>query len=332
MARVLSGIQPSGDLHLGNYIGAIRQFVLDQERFDCFFCVVDLHAITTPQDPAALRDATLDLCATYLAAGVDPEKATLFLQSHVPEHTQLSWAIGAAATQFGELRRMTQFKDKSGGRDDAAVGFGLFAYPVLMAADILVYQADRVPIGDDQKQHLELTRDIAQRFNARFGETFVVPKPAIPEVGGRVMDLQNPENKMSKSANSPSGTLKMMDPPDVMRKKIKSAVTDSGREVKVAEDKPAVTNLLEIYSVLTGRTIADLEQAYAGKGYGDFKGDLADAVIAHFEPIQARYNTFAADPGELLRLLEIGAQKAQSIASKTVADVYEKIGFVARGR
>lgn len=331
MARVLSGIQPSGDIHLGNYIGAIRQFVVDQDEHDCLFCVVDLHAITVPQDPVTLRAATLDLCAVYLAAGIDPERATLFVQSHVHEHSELAWVLGCVTT-FGELRRMTQFKDKSGKQKDESIGFGLFAYPTLMAADILVYKADRVPIGDDQRQHLELTRDVAQRFNARFGETFVVPKAAIPKVGARIMDLQSPQNKMSKSADSPQGTIKINDPPEIIRKKVKIAVTDSGREVCAREDKPALTNLLSIYSVVTGQSVPAIEAAYQGKGYGEFKTDLGDAIVAYLEPVQKRYAEYSSDPAELAHVLELGARKAQAIASRTLAEVYERVGFVPRPR
>ncbi|MFA5891488.1 MAG: tryptophan--tRNA ligase [Actinomycetota bacterium] len=331
MTRILSGVQPTGDIHMGNYIGALRQFVAAQHENDCFFCIVDMHAITLPQDPDELRRATLDLAAVYLAVGIDPEKATLFVQSHVHEHAELAWVLGCFA-MFGEMRRMTQFKDKSAKQKEASIGFGLFAYPVLMASDILLYQADHVPIGEDQKQHLELTRDVAQRFNSRYGETFVVPEPAIPTVGARIKDLQNPLAKMSKSAESPQGTIKITDPPEVVRKKVKIAVTDSGREILAREDKPAITNLLTIYSVVTGKTVAELEAEYEGKGYGDFKSGLADAIVAHLEPLQARYREFTSDPAELARVLEIGARKAQEVAAATVADVYAKVGFTPRAR
>ena len=331
MARVLSGIKPSGELTLGNYIGALRYFVADQDTHDCYFCVVDLHAITVPQDPAELRQRTLDIAALYLAVGLDPAKATLFVQSHVHEHAELGWVLGCV-TGFGELKRMTQFKDKTAKGGEGAATAGLFTYPVLMAADILIYQADRVPVGDDQRQHLELTRDVAIRFNSRFGETFVVPQAAIPKEGARIMDLQEPTAKMSKSEESPQGTLALLDAPDAVRKKIKTAVTDSDREIVAREDKPAISNLLAIYSAVTERPVAALESDYAGKGYGDLKRDLADAVVAFLDPIQARYREIIGDQAELARVLERGAQKAQAVAAKTLADVYERVGFLPRGR
>jgi len=331
MARVLSGIKPSGELTLGNYIGALQHFVADQDVDDCFFCVVDLHAITVPQDPAELRQRSLDIAALYMAVGLDPDKATLFVQSHVPEHSELGWILGCI-TGFGELRRMTQFKDKSAKGGEGTATAGLFTYPVLMAADILIYQADRVPVGDDQKQHLELTRDVAMRFNSRFGETFVVPEPAIPKHGARIMDLQDPTAKMSKSEESPAGTVGLLDPADVVRKKIKTAVTDSGREILAREDKPAITNLLEIYAAVDGRSIADLERAYEGKGYGDLKADLAEALIAFLEPIQQRYSDIIGDLGELANTLEKGAQKAQAVASETLTLVKGRVGLVPRAR
>lgn len=333
MARVLSGIQPTGEVHLGNYIGALRQWVTDQDEHDCFYVIVDLHAITVPQEPEALRGATLDLAAILIAAGVDPARATLFVQSHVEEHAQLAWVLSCFAA-FGELRRMTQFKDKAAKQKEGQVTVGLFTYPVLQAADILLYQADRVPVGEDQRQHLELTRDIAQRFNQRYGEAFVVPEAAVATVGARVMDLQNPEAKMSKSADSPQGTVKVTDPPDVIRKKIKSAVTDSDpqRKIKAHPRKPAISNLLAIYSVATGRPVADLEAAYDGKGYADLKGDLAEAVVEFLRPLQARYEGLKGDPVELVRLLEVGADKARAVAEKTLDAVYERLGFVPRRR
>ena len=263
MARVFSGVKPTGDVHLGNYIGALRHFVTDQDEHDCIFCIVDLHAITVPQDPEELRKASLALAAIYLAVGIDPARSTLFVQSHVHEHAELAWVLGCV-TNLGELKRMTQFKDKSG-KNEASITQGFFAYPVLMAADILLYQTDRVPVGDDQRQHLELTRDIAQRFNGRFGDTFVLPQAAIPKVGARIMDLQNPEAKMSKSEDSPQGTIDVLDPPDAIRKKIKTAVTDSGREIVARDDKPAMTNLLSIYSVASGKTIEELRSAVSAE-------------------------------------------------------------------
>ncbi len=332
MARVFSGIQPTGEIHLGNYIGALRRFVTAQDVDDCFFCIVDLHAITEKlPDPEELRAKTLDLAAIYLAAGIDPARATLFVQSHVHEHAELAWILNSFAS-FGELRRMTQFKDKSTKQQDGFVSGGLFDYPVLMAADILLYRTDRVPVGDDQRQHLELSRDIAERFNARFPETFVVPEADIPpaEGGARIMDFQNPTSKMSKSADSPMGTVKVTDPPDVLRRKIRSAVTDSGREVVFGRDKPAISNLLTVFSVVTGRPIGELEAAYAGTGYGDFKSDLAEVLVGYLGPLQERHRELSADPAELARLLEVGAQKAQAIAAKTLAEVYDRVGFLPR--
>jgi tryptophanyl-tRNA synthetase len=328
MARVLSGIQPTGDVHIGNYIGALRHWAADQDVNDSFYCLVDLHSITqTIPEPEVLRTRTLEAAAILIAVGIDPDRSTLFVQSHVPEHTQLSWVL-TCFTAFGELRRMTQFKEKSD--QEGFVSAGLFAYPVLQAADILLYQADRVPVGEDQRQHLELTRDVAQRFNQRYGETFVLPDAAIPTVGAKVMDLQNPQAKMSKSADSPNGTLRVIDPPEEIARKIKSAVTDSGREVRAGKDKPAITNLLTIYSAVDGRSIPELEQAYAGKGYGEFKQDLADAVIAFLAPFQGRVRELMADQDELDRVLEAGARKAQGVAAKTLGVVYERAGFVPR--
>jgi tryptophanyl-tRNA synthetase len=328
VTRILSGIQPSGEVHLGNYIGALRHWVAQQDEKDCFYSIVDLHAITVPQDPKALRAATLDLAATLIAAGIDPDRSTLFVQSHVHQHTQLGWVLGCIAT-FGELRRMTQFKDKLAKQKEGSVSVGYFTYPVLQAADILIYQADEVPVGEDQRQHLELTRNIAERFNARFGETFVVPQASIPAVGAKILDLQTLA-KMSKSADSPQGTVKVTDPPEVIRKKIKVAVTDSGRDVVASPDKPAVANLLTIYSVATGKTVKELEAELAGKGYADLKSGLADALIAFLEPIQTRYADLTADKGELARLLRRGAEKAETIASKTLSTVYDRVGFLPR--
>ncbi|HLW18560.1 MAG TPA: tryptophan--tRNA ligase [Actinomycetota bacterium] len=328
MARVFSGVKPTGDVHLGNYIGAFRHFVTDQDEHDCIFCIVDLHAITVPQDPKELREASFALACIYLAVGVDPARSTLFVQSHVHEHAELAWVLGSV-TMYGELRRMTQFKDRMA-KSEKSVTQGIFSYPVLMAADILLYDTDRVPVGEDQRQHLELTRDIAQRFNSRYGETFVVPQAAIAKVGARIMDLQNPEGKMSKSEDSPQGTIDVLDSPDAIRKKIKTAVTDSGKEIVARDDKPAIANLLSIYSVASGKTIKELEAEYAGKGYGDLKKDLADALVAYLEPIQERYKKYASDPGEVARILQVGAEKAQSYASKTLATVYDRVGFLPR--
>jgi tryptophanyl-tRNA synthetase len=330
MGRVLSGIQPTGDIHIGNYIGALQHWVDDQDVNDAFYCLVDLHSLTLIiPEPDVLRRKTVEAAAILLAVGIDSAKATLFVQSHVHEHTELAWILNAF-TSFGELRRMTQFKDKGEGRD--FVSAGLFDYPVLQAADILLYQADRVPVGEDQRQHIELTRDVAARFNQRYGETFVLPDAAIPTVGAKIKDLQNPDAKMSKSADSPMGTLLVNDPPEEIARKIRSAVTDSGREVVASPDKPAISNLLTIFSVAAGRPISELEAEYAGRGYADFKRDLADAVVAFLSPFRARYHELVANPDEVDRLLEIGAQKAQAVASKTLGDVYQRVGFLPRRR
>jgi len=334
MARVFSGIKPTGEVQLGNYVGALRRFVAAQDDDDCVFCIVDLHAITDGlPDPEELRSKTLDLAAVYLAAGIDPERSTLFVQSHVSEHAELTWILNCFAA-VGELRRMTQFKDRSAKNKDGFISSGLFDYPVLMAADILLYRTDRVPVGDDQRQHLELTRDVAERFNARFPETFVVPEADIPpaEGGARVMDLQNPTAKMSKSADSPQGTVKVTDPPEDVRRKVKAAVTDSGREVVFADDKPAISNLLTIFSAASGSSIPDLERAYAGKGYGDFKRDLAEALVEFLRPLQERYVEISSDPAGIERVLNAGAEKARAVATKTLATVYERVGFLPRGR
>ena len=298
MARVFSGIQPTGTKHLGNYIGAIRHYVADQDTGEAFYCVVDLHAISVPYEPAALPENTLDTAATLLAAGLDPARCTLFVQSHVAAHAYGAWLLGSVAT-MGELSRMTQFKEKSTGRD--SVSADLFTYPVLQAADILLYKADRVPVGDDQRQHLELARNIAQRFNSRFGELFPLPEAAIPASGDRVMDLQEPDNKMSTTRGTPQGTVLVVDPPEVVARKIRSAVTDSGREVRRGEGKQGIENLIEILSVATGESPEAIEAAYEGKGYGDFKGDVADAVVELLRPIRERYLELRAD--------EIGAER-----------------------
>jgi len=314
VARVLSGIQPSGEVTLGTYLGALRRFTLRQDDDDCFFCIVDLHAITTPQEPALLRQRTLDMAALYLAAGLDPDKVTVFVQSHVPEHVELGWLMECTVS-FGELSRMTQFKDKSEGRE--FVSAGLFTYPALMAADILLYRADRVPVGDDQKQHLELTRDAAIRFNSRYGEVFVVPEPDIARTAARVMDLQTPTAKMSKSIDSPQGTVLMLDEPAVIEKKFKRAVTDADGEVRYdPAAKPGVSNLLSILGAATGRSPADAAKGYTQ--YGPLKTDTAAAVIELLEPIQARYRELAADPGETERLLRLGAEKATAVGSSSV--------------
>ena len=329
---ILSGMQPSSDsLHLGNYIGALGNWVAMQDEFTAFFCVVDLHAITVPQDPTELRARTRSTIAQYIAAGIDPGRSTLFIQSHVPAHAELQWVL-STLTGFGEAGRMTQFKDKSARYGADATNVGLFTYPVLMAADILLYQTDVVPVGDDQKQHIELTRDLAERFNKNFGETFTMPKPMIQRETARIYDLQNPTSKMSKSAESDAGVLWMLDDPKVSAKKIMRAVTDSEGAVRFdREEKPGVSNLLVIYSALTGREISSIEDEYAGRGYGDFKKGLAEVVVAEFEPVRARALELLDDPAELDRVLAANAERAASVAEKTLADVYDRIGLLRRG-
>jgi tryptophanyl-tRNA synthetase len=326
VTRVFSGIQPTGKKHLGNFIGAIRHYVADQYEADAYYCVVDLHAITVAYDPAVLRENTLDTAAMLLAAGLEPDRCTLFVQSHLHEHAEGAWLLGAVAT-MGELRRMTQFKDKSHGQDSVAVD--LFTYPVLQAADILLYQADRVPVGDDQRQHLELARDIAQRFNHRYGETFTLPEPTIPRVGGRVMDLQEPTSKMSTTGGTPQGTLLVADPPDVVVKKIRSAVTDSGREVRRGEGKEGIANLIEIMAIATDRTPDEVEAAYDGAGYGQFKGDVAEAVTAYLRPVRERYLELRGDEAALAATLADGAERARAVASQTLATMKARMGFAA---
>jgi tryptophanyl-tRNA synthetase len=330
VARILSGVQPTGNTHVGNYIGAFRQWVEQQYEFDAYYCVVDLHAITLPYDPTELRSHTLETAAMLLACGLDPEVCTLFVQSHVPEHTELAWLLNHIAT-VGELRRMTQFKAKAAQGGAGALPAGYFNYPVLQAADILIYQAERVPVGEDQRQHLELTRDVAERFNARFGRTFVVPEPYIPKVGGRVMDLQHPDQKMSKSSESPAGRIDLLDPPEVVRRKVRAAVTDSGREVVARPDKPAITNLLELYSVVTGKAVGELEVAYAGRGYGELKSDLAEALIAFISPVREHYLELRADGERLAEVLEAGAAKAQAVARVNLALAKDRMGLLPRG-
>jgi tryptophanyl-tRNA synthetase len=328
MSRVFSGIQPSGDMHLGNYVGAIQRWVSEQADHDAIFCVVDLHAMTLPYDVAEFSARTRQQSALLLAAGLDPAQCTLFLQSHVAAHAELAWVLNCVAT-FGELGRMTQFKDKSKGRD--SVSAGLFDYPVLMAADILLYDTDEVPVGDDQRQHVELTRDIAIRFNQRYGETLVVPKATIPSVGGRVMDLQQPRAKMSKSVDSPQGTVLVLDPPEVITKKVKAAVTDSGSEVRHdAAEKPGVSNLLELYASASGRTLREAEAEFAGAGYGAFKSAVADAVVEFLRPVRERYEQLAADPAEVDRQFRVGADKARAIADPVMERVRQATGLLPR--
>jgi tryptophanyl-tRNA synthetase len=328
MTRVLSGIQPTGEIHLGNYVGALRQWAVDQHEHDAFFCVVDLHALTVEQDPAELRAKTADVAAGLMASGLDPDVCTLFVQSHVPQHTQLSWLLECVAS-YGELSRMTQFKDKTAKGGAGAARVGLFTYPVLQAADIFLYDADEVPVGDDQRQHLELARDIALRFNTRYGETFVVPRATIPKVGARVMDLQDPTKKMSKSTSSPQGIVYLLEDPASIARKIKRAVTDTGSEVVWdREGKPGVSNLLELLAAATGSTPAAVAERYTQ--YGPLKSDTADAVVEFLRPVQERYMELRADPGTVAAALEKGAAKAESIAAATLARAQDAMGLLPR--
>lgn len=321
-SRVLSGIRPTGDsFQLGNWVGAVRHWAAMQDEHDCYFFLADLHALTEVPEPELLRTRTRNAVAQLLALGVDPVRSTVFAQSHVSEHAELGWILGCL-TGFGEASRMTQFKEKGGG------SVGLFTYPVLQAADILMYQANSVPIGEDQRQHLELTRDLAQRFNTRYGDTFVLPGAYAGQAGERIKDLQDPARKMSKTIGG-TGTVWVLDEPKAITKKVKSAVTDTGREVRAGEDKPGITNLLTILSVCTGRSVAELETAYEGKGYGDFKGDVAEAVVALFAPARARYAELVADPAELDRVLADGAARAGAVAEKTMTTVRDRVGLLA---
>ncbi|MCD9142815.1 tryptophan--tRNA ligase [Streptomyces albireticuli] len=327
--RALSGIQPTaGSFHLGNYLGAVRQYVALQETHDAFYMVVDLHAITVPQDPAELRANTRTAVAQLLAAGLDPDRCTLFVQSHVPEHAQLGWVMNCL-TGFGEASRMTQFKDKSAKHGANQTTVGLFTYPILQVADILLYQANAVPVGEDQRQHIELTRDLAERFNTRFGDTFTVPAPHIVRETAKIYDLQDPSAKMSKSASTAKGLINLLDEPKVSAKKIKSAVTDTDTVIRFdAEEKPGVSNLLTIYATLTGTTIADLEQKYEGKGYGALKTDLAEVMVDWVTPFRARTQEYLDDPETLDAVLAKGAEKARAVAAETLAQAYEKVGFL----
>jgi tryptophanyl-tRNA synthetase len=323
--RVFSGIQPSGNPTFGNYSGGFRQYAATQELGESFFCIVDLHAITVDYDPAVMYPRTLDLFSMLLATGLDPERSTIFCQSHVTAHAEAAWLL-SAVTSYGQLGRMTQFKEKSGKQE--FVSSALFSYPVLMAGDILLYRADRVPIGDDQRQHLELARDVAERFNARFGQTFVVPEGIYPEIGARIMDLQDPLGKMGKTGSSEQGTIRILDEPDVIRRKLKTAVTDSGSEVRRGDDKPGVTNLIDIFSVAAGETPEEIESRYDGSGYGQFKADVAEAVVAVLAPIQERYHALRSDESELRRLLALGAEKARAESGPVLDQIYERMGFV----
>jgi tryptophanyl-tRNA synthetase len=329
--RIFSGIQPTGRKHLGNYIGAITQYVEGQDRGEAIYCVVDLHAITVTYEPAGLRAAVYDTAATLLAAGLHPDRCIFFRQSDVLEHPELTWLL-SSVTSFGDLNRMTQFKEKAGAQRDL-VSAGLFTYPVLQAADVLAYRAHEVPVGDDQRQHIELMRDVAERFNARFGETLVVPEHRIPAVGARIMDLQAPERKMSTTGGTEQGTVLVLDPPDTIAKKIRSAVTDSGSEVRRGADKPGITNLIEILAAVRGSTPDQIEQEFSAARYGDFKSAVAEAVVDYLAPVRERFEELRDDAAELERILAQGADKARAIASGTVADVRAAMGVgPVRGR
>ena len=326
--RIFSGIQPTGAKHLGNYAGGFRQYAATQEQGEAFFCIVDLHSVSVPYDPADLRERTLDLFAMLVATGLDPDRSTVFAQSHVSAHAEANWLLSSVAS-FGELRRMTQFKEKSEAQE--FVSAGLFTYPVLQAGDILLYQTDIVPVGTDQRQHIELTRDVAQRFNSRYGETFRLPSGVYPEIGAKIMDLQEPDKKMSTTGGTEQGTVYLLDSPDVVRRKFKVAVTDSGREIRHTEDKPGISNLIEIMTVSTGESIDGIQSRYDGQGYGAFKSEAAESVIALLEPIQTRFREVRDDPGELHRLLALGAEKAAEVSRPTLESMYERMGFVRLG-
>jgi tryptophanyl-tRNA synthetase len=323
--RIFSGIQPTGRKHLGNFIGAIRQYVDGQDRGEAIYCIVDLHAISVPYDPVELRERMYDTAAILLAAGVDPKRSVLFRQSDVSEHTELTWLL-SAVTAHGDLNRMTQFKDKVA-KQRELVSAALFYYPVLMAADVLAYKADEVPVGDDQRQHVELMREIARRFNERFGDLLVIPEGRIPEVGGRIMDLQQPESKMSTTGGTEQGTVLVLDPADVARKKVMSAVTDSGSEVVRAPDKPGISNLIEVLAVVRGADPSEIEAEFADSGYGDFKRAVADAVVEYLAPVRERYEELRSDEAELERVLAVGAAKARELARPTVDEVRSAMGF-----
>jgi tryptophanyl-tRNA synthetase len=326
LKRVFSGVQPSGDIHIGNYLGAMRQFVALQDDYDCFFCVVDLHALTVPQDPVELKKNTIELAALYMAIGLDPKKVTLFVQSHVSAHAELAWLL-QCITYFGELSRMTQFKEKSKGKESVSVG--LFTYPDLMAADILLYKTHYVPVGEDQKQHLELTRDVAQRFNNRFGETFVIPEPMILKFGARIMSLTNPTKKMSKSDADPNNRVNLLDDPDTIYRKIMKAVTDSESEIRLDwEKKPGISNLLTIYSLFTGMEVDEVVNKFKGQGYGTLKKELAEVVIDKLSVIQKNYRDISEE--EVLRVLKEGAERAEAVAVETLKEVKEKMGLILR--
>ena len=324
---ILSGIQATGDLHLGNYIGAMKNFVKMQEDYDCYYMIANLHALTVRRNPNELRQNALKVLATYIAVGIDPDRSTIFLQSQVHEHAELGWVLDCY-TYMGELSRMTQYKDKSSKHADN-INAGLFTYPSLMAGDILLYQADLVPTGEDQKQHVELTRDIAERFNKLYGETFKIPEPYIPKIGARIMGLQDPTSKMSKSSTLPNDTILLIDTPEVIMKKVKKAVTDSEGIVKYDEEnKPGISNLMEIYGIINNKTIEEIEKEFEGEGYGTFKVAVAERIIKELEPFHIKYNELMANPEYLEEIYNKGAKKAQEVASRTLRDVYEKIGII----
>jgi len=323
--RVFSGVQPSGNLHIGNYIGALKQWADNQDRFENIFCIVDLHAITVAQDPDALREKTRETAAWYLASGIDPKKSTVFVQSHNSDHANLGWILNCF-TSMGELNRMTQYKDKKSRNDFVSVG--LYDYPVLMAADILLYDTDLVPVGHDQKQHVELARDVAERFNGRFGKIFKLPEYMAPPSGERIMSLQHPEKKMSKSEADGLGTINLADSPDEIRKKVRSAVTDSGNEVLAKKDKPAITNLINIFTSVSEKTKEELDEEYSGKGYKKFKEDLAEAIVAHLMPVQERFRELKESEDRLNKVFEEGVKHAHSVSSKKIAEVKKAIGLL----
>ena len=325
---VFSGVQPSGSLTIGNYIGAIRNWISLQDEYDCFYSIVDLHSITVPQEPKNLRKNTLELLAVYLACGLDPEKCTIFIQSHVPAHAELCWVLNTMS-YMGQLGRMTQYKEKSQ-KVGENVNAGLFTYPVLMAADILLYQTDLVPVGEDQKQHLELARDLAERFNNRYSPTFKIPEPLIKKEGARIMSLQNPEKKMSKSDENENAYILILDSPDAIRRKIRRAVTDLKGQVKYSDEQPGIKNLIEIYSAFSGDSVEDIEKRYEGKGYSQFKEDLAEVVVSGLAPIQEKYNYYMKNKDYLESVYKKGAERANYVSNKTLRKVYRKVGFIER--